>query len=150
MKLAVENAPARNDLKLHLARALFKADRMADIVLLLRPLATGGDPDPEILYLFGRAALNLREDELAVDALRATARGGYSEAFTYLAEALLIRGRPDEAIEAALRGVAHPTSDFKSLSVIVERCSAAAKSSGYGTFVSICARRAGGEDICRR
>jgi tetratricopeptide (TPR) repeat protein len=118
MRAGVVAAPDRADLKLHLAKALFEADQMAEIVARLRPAAADKTADPALLYYLGRAALAMRDCHLAVDALRSAAAKGFGDAFTYLAQALLELDRVDEAVEAGLRGLEFPLSDFKSLTVL--------------------------------
>jgi uncharacterized protein (TIGR02466 family) len=120
LRLAVANAPTRLDLRRNLALALFKSDRLTEVVDLLRPTVTEPSADAEILCCFGRAALGLGDCQLAADTLRTATSSGSTEAFVYLAEALLKLGRPDEAIDAGLRGIEHPSSNFRSLSVIAK------------------------------
>jgi uncharacterized protein (TIGR02466 family) len=118
LRAGIAASPERADLKLQLAMALFDADRMAEIVDRLTPLATDNTADPALLYYLGRAALATGDHDLAADALRAAATKGFGAAFTYLAQALLKLDRVDEAIEAGLQGAQSASSDFKSLTVV--------------------------------
>jgi tetratricopeptide (TPR) repeat protein len=120
MRAAVAAAPERADLKLHLTKALFDTDRMAEIVDRLRPAVADDDADPELLYYLGRAALATRDRHLAAASLRSAAASGFGDAFTYLAETLLGLERVDEAVEAGLKGLERASSDFKSLAVLAD------------------------------
>lgn len=118
LRVAAAAAPHRRDVQLQLARALFDADRMAELVDSLTPLVADGEAEPELLFLLGRAALAMRDNDLAIKALRSAAETGFAAAYTYLSQALLKADRIDEAIAAGLQGVAHPTRDFTCLFVL--------------------------------
>ena len=57
LRKAVAAAPDRADLKVQLAMALFEVDQTAELVDMLKPLLTGEDTAPELLYWLGRAAM---------------------------------------------------------------------------------------------
>jgi tetratricopeptide (TPR) repeat protein len=118
LRQAVAVAPHRVDLKLQLARMLRSAGAIAEIVDLLRPAAADDRAAPEALLVLGRAALDVGEKQLAVDALRGAASAGLSSALGYLAEALFRLNRPDEALDAAQRMLAGRPADFEALQVI--------------------------------
>ncbi|HEV2643455.1 MAG TPA: hypothetical protein VGT98_12140, partial [Candidatus Elarobacter sp.] len=119
VRAGVAAAPDRADLALRLAKTLFQADRMPELIDRFRTSAERGDADAELLYYLGYAAAMTNERELAVDALRAAADKGFDAAFGHLAEALRRVGRPDDALAAALRGLERSPSDFKSLGMVV-------------------------------
>jgi tetratricopeptide (TPR) repeat protein len=118
LRQAVAVAPDRIDIKLQLAKVLRSAGAIAEIVDLLRPTAADDRAAPEALLVLGRAALDVGEEQLAVDALRGAADAGLSSALGYLAEALFRLNRPDEALDAALRMLAGRPTDFAALQVI--------------------------------
>ena len=117
LREAVAATPDRADLKLQLAKALSRGDRMAEIVDRLAPAIADRDADPELLFHVGRAALASRDYQLALDALRAAVAKTYARAYGYLAETLLRLDRLDEALEAGLQGLQRSPSDSKCLSV---------------------------------
>ncbi len=118
LRAAVAKAPDRTDLKLQLAKALFRTERMQETVDRLRTAVADNDAGPEIHYYLGRAALAIRDDQLAFDALRLAAAKAYTPAFGYLAEALVRLNRPGEALEAGLQGLRLSVSDSQSLLVV--------------------------------
>ena len=118
LRAAAAAAPHRRDVKLQLIRALFDSDRMAELVDCARPLVLDGEAEPEPLCLLGRAALATRDYELAIAALRSAIHSGYAPAHTYLCEAFVKADRLDEAIDAGLAGLEHPTHDFKCLFIL--------------------------------
>ena len=103
LRQAVAVAPHRVDLKLQLARMLRSAGAIAEIVDLLRPAAADDRAAPEALLVLGRAALDVGEEQLAVDALRGAADAGLSSALGYLAQALFRLNRPEEALNCFRR-----------------------------------------------
>jgi tetratricopeptide (TPR) repeat protein len=118
LRQAVAVAPHRVDLKLKLARVLRRAGAIAEIVDLLRPAAADDGAAPDVLLVLGRAALEVKEEQLAVEALGAAAAAGLNSALGYLAEALYRSDRPDEALDAAQRRLAEWPTDFEALQVI--------------------------------
>jgi tetratricopeptide (TPR) repeat protein len=118
LRQAVAVAPHRVDLKLKLARVLRRAGAIAEIVDLLKPASADDCAAPEVLLLLGRAALEVGEEQLAVDALHGAADAGLSSALGYLAEALFRLNRPDEALDAAQRRLVAWPTDFEALQVI--------------------------------
>ncbi|MDQ6942133.1 MAG: 2OG-Fe(II) oxygenase family protein [Candidatus Eremiobacteraeota bacterium] len=112
-------APESADRALQLAKTLFQADRMAELVDRFRTSAARDDASAELLYYLGCAATVTGDRALAVDALRAAADMGFNAAFGHLAEALRRVDRPDDALAAALRGLERSPSDFKSLGMVV-------------------------------
>src|SRR5437870_3760700 len=108
LREAVLAAPDRADLKLHLAKALFHTDRMAEIVSRFGPAAADDGAAAEFLYYLGRAALLTGDDRLACAVLERAAAQGFGRAFGHLAAALTRLDRADEALQAALRGLRHP------------------------------------------
>jgi tetratricopeptide (TPR) repeat protein len=118
LRQAVAAAPHRVDLKLQLARVLRRAGDHAEIVDLLKPAAAGDRAAAEVLLPLGRAALDVGEDQLALEVLHAAAAAGLNSALGYLAEALYRSDRPDEALDAAQRRLADWPTDFEALQVI--------------------------------
>jgi tetratricopeptide (TPR) repeat protein len=118
LRQAIAVAPHRVDLKLQLARVLRRAGAHAEIIDLLKPAAVGNRASPEVLLLLGRAALEVGEDQLAVEVLHSAAAAGLNSALGYLAEALYRSDRPDEALDAAQRRLADWPTDFEALQVV--------------------------------
>jgi len=118
LRQAVAIAPHRIDLKLKLARVLRRAGAIAEIVDLLRPAAADDRAAPEVLLVLGRAALEVGEEQLAVDALRGAADAGLNSALGYLAEALYRLDRPDEALDTAQRRLTDWPADFEAQRVM--------------------------------
>jgi Putative 2OG-Fe(II) oxygenase len=118
LKAAVAVAADRTDLKLQLARNLFRTDRMVEIVDWLRPIVGEKDSDRELLYYLGRAALAGGDCQTAFDALRLAATGGFRGALGWSAYALAGLQRNDEAIEIAIRALEDPTPDFRPLGLL--------------------------------
>jgi Putative 2OG-Fe(II) oxygenase len=118
LREAVAAAPDRADLKLHLAKALFHSDRMAEIVERLGPAVADDAADAEVLYCLGRAAVVVRDDQLALAALERAAAKGFGRAFGHLAATLIRLDRIDAALQSALQGLKHRGSNFESLQVI--------------------------------
>jgi TPR repeat protein len=112
-------APENADRALQLAKTLFHADRMAELVERFRSGTARDDAGAELLYYLGCAATVTGDRALAVDALRAAADKGFDAAFGHLAEALRRVERPGDALAAALRGLERAPSDFKSLGMVV-------------------------------
>lgn len=115
LKAAVAVAGDRADLKLQLARTLFRTDQMAEIVDWLRPIVDQNDSDPELLYHLGRAALATGDWQTALDALSLAAKSGFRGARGWTAPALARLQRADEAIEVAVQALEDPTPDFRPL-----------------------------------
>ena len=118
LRQAVAAAPERADLKLHLAKALFHTDGMAEIVSRFGLAAADNGAAAEFLYYVGRAALLTGEYRLACTALERAAAQEFGRAFTYLAAALARLDRADEALQAALQGLRHSASVFDTLPVV--------------------------------
>jgi Putative 2OG-Fe(II) oxygenase len=111
-------SPARADLKLQLAKALFRTKQFDEIIGCLGPEIADDSADPELLYHVGRAALEIRDDRTALSALRPAADKGFAPAFGYLAEALQRLDRPDEALDAALKRLETSPSNFPAIKVV--------------------------------
>src|SRR3984957_7025597 len=99
LRMAVAAAPDRPDLKVKLALALFKTDRMTELVDWLRPAAADEDAAPEWLMCRGEAAFAIGDYQLALTALRSAAAKEFTPAFGRIAETLARLGRPDEGLE---------------------------------------------------
>jgi uncharacterized protein (TIGR02466 family) len=110
--------PARADLKLQLAKALFRAKQFDEINGRLGPEIVDNNTDPELLYHVGRAALEIRDDRKALSALQPAADKGFAPAFGYLAEALQRLDRPEEALDAALKRLDTSPSNFPAIKVV--------------------------------
>src|SRR6266853_172928 len=78
LRAAIATAPDRIDLKVQLAKALFRTEQMQEIVDQLGPAIENDDAAPEILYYLGRACLRIRDDQLACLALRSAAAKGFA------------------------------------------------------------------------
>ena len=117
LRAGVDAAPHRVDLQLKLARTLFHTDAMPELIDRFQPALAADTADPELLFYLGRAALTTGEAQLAFDALAASAGGGFLDAFGYLADALNRLDRPDQALDAALRGLEHSPFDYKALAI---------------------------------
>jgi Putative 2OG-Fe(II) oxygenase len=111
-------SPARADLKLQLAKALFRTKQFDEIIGRLGPEIADDSADPELLYHVGRAALEIRDDRTALSALQPAADKGFAPAFGYLAEALQRLDRPDEALDAALKRLETSPSNFPAIKVV--------------------------------
>ncbi len=118
MRAAVEAAPQRTDLRLQLAKALFRIKHDAEIVDRLGPHLAEGEANPELFYYVGRAALSTGDHRLACDSLGKAAAGGFAPAFGYLAEALEQVERRGAALDAALQRLQAAPSDYLSLRVV--------------------------------
>jgi uncharacterized protein (TIGR02466 family) len=118
IRAGIAAAPHRADLKLQLAKILFQTGAAAEIVERFDAAAARGS-DLELSYYVGLAALAVRDDRLAHDALRNAADNGHEAAFGHLAEALRNLGQPDAALTAGLRGLARAPSDYKALGIVV-------------------------------
>jgi hypothetical protein len=118
LKAAVAVAPDRTDLKRQLARVLFRADRMPELVDWLRPVMNSEVGDPELLNYLGRAALATDDWQTAVRALRLAAAQGFVGSVGWLATALARSQCSDEAIETAFRALKDPTPDFRPLALL--------------------------------
>jgi uncharacterized protein (TIGR02466 family) len=119
IRAGVAAAPERAELAVQLAKTLFQADRMTEIVERFRTIVTRADADAELLCWLGRAAAATGDGELALDALRASAGKGFDAAFGPLAEALRRDGRADEALAAALRGLERSPAGFRPMELAV-------------------------------
>jgi tetratricopeptide (TPR) repeat protein len=120
MRAAAAAAPARTDLQLHLAQALFRTRAMAEIVERLRPALADSDSDPKLLYFLGRAALATNNNQLALEALGVGVSKGFADACGYMAEALARLNRADEALDALGGGLEHSPTGYESLSVVAD------------------------------
>ena len=118
LRMAVAAAPDRPDLKVKLALALFKTDRMTELVDWLRPAAADEDADPELLMCLGEAAIAIRDHQLALTALRSAAAKEFTPAFGRIAETLARLGRPDEALEIGLEALARLPTDSKAFAIV--------------------------------
>jgi putative 2-oxoglutarate-Fe(II)-dependent oxygenase superfamily protein len=118
LKAAVAVAPDRTDLKRQLARLLFRADRMQEVVDWLRPVMNSEDGDPELLNYLGRAALAAGDWQTAVHALRLAAAKDFVGSIGWLATALARSQCSDEAIETAFQALKDPTPDFRPLALL--------------------------------
>lgn len=118
LRKAVAAAPDRADLKVQLAMALFEVDQTAELVDMLKPLLTGEDTAPELLYWLGRAAMARGDDALAVVALRSAAAKGIANAFDFLATTLARLGQEDEALEAGLAALNRAPGNFEPLRAV--------------------------------
>lgn len=116
LRAALAAAPERLEIRRRLARSLFYEDRLPE---LLETLATDAEDDPEVLCYVGRAAAVLGNDTLALRALSCAAEGGADDALGDLAAILLRARRCEEALDVALRELAHEPSTFKALGVAV-------------------------------
>src|SRR5450755_514534 len=108
---AVAAAPDRADLKVHLARMLYDADEMDEVVELLRPELGHENAVPELLFWLGQAALVTQDDRLALDALRSAAAKGMPNALGSLAAVLASLGREEEALEVGLEALKRAPGD---------------------------------------
>lgn len=117
LRASVEAAPDRADLRLKLARILFHTDQMSELIARAEPAFRRGEAEPELAFYLGRAALTAGDAQLASEALAFASRGGYDDAFGYLADALNRLGRAADALGAALRGLEHSAFDYKSLAI---------------------------------
>jgi uncharacterized protein (TIGR02466 family) len=115
LKAALAAAPARADLKIQLATALFQTHRVAEIVAWLAPVLADHDTPPELLYYLGRSFLATQDHMSASKALRMAADRGFAPAFGYLAEAHYCLAQLNAALQASLQGLERTPSDFKSL-----------------------------------
>jgi hypothetical protein len=118
LKAAVATAPDRTDLKRQLARTLFRADQMPEIVDWLRPVMNAEDVAPELLNYLGRAALATGDGQTAIHALHLAAEKGFVGSLGWLATALAKSQRRDEAIETAFQALKNPTPDFRPLALL--------------------------------
>jgi tetratricopeptide (TPR) repeat protein len=118
LRAGVAAWPARPDLKLQLAKALFQAKQFDEILGRLRPEIADDGADPKLLYYVGRAALEVRDDRTALSALKQAADSDFAPAFGYLAEALQRLDRPDEALDAALKRLETAPSNFPAIKVV--------------------------------
>jgi tetratricopeptide (TPR) repeat protein len=118
LRSAVAALPERVDPKLRLARALFRAGHLTELVEWLAPSVNDAGAHSELLHHFGVAAATMADEVRALAALQRAAALGFAPSWGYLAEVLLRLGRTDEALAAGLRGLeAHP-SDFKPLGIV--------------------------------
>jgi tetratricopeptide (TPR) repeat protein len=118
LKAGVAATPARADLKLQLAKALFHAKQFDEVISRLGSEIADDGADPKLLYHVGRAALEIRDDRTALSALRRAADKGFAPAFGYLAEALQRLDRPDEALDAALKRLETSPGNFPAIKVV--------------------------------
>jgi uncharacterized protein (TIGR02466 family) len=118
LRSAAAQAPNRIDLQMQLVIALFRLDRMAELVELFRSSVADKSSDPRLLYYTGRAALAIHDLPLAHDALRLAATKGVKHACGYLAETLQQLGEPERALTSALAGLERWPSDYKSMGIV--------------------------------
>jgi tetratricopeptide (TPR) repeat protein len=118
LRSAVAALPERIDPKLRLARALFHAGHLAELIEWLAPLVDDEGAHPELLYHLGCAAAATADEARALATLQRAAALGFVPAWGYLAETLLRLGRADEALAAGLRGLEAQPSDFKPLGIV--------------------------------
>ena len=117
-RAAVAAAPENAELKVQLARTLFAADRLTELLDWLRPMMQHDDIHPELLYQFGRAALLSGDNQAAASVLRRAADRGFRQALALLAEALAGLKRNDECIDVAIDALKSPSEDFRPLSLL--------------------------------
>ena len=117
LQAAVAAAPHRADLKLQLARTLFRTDRIAELIERFRGALDDANASAELLYHLGRAAAAAGDEELAFAAFTSSSNRGYEPAFGDVADALHKLGRADEALAAAERALERAAADFKALRV---------------------------------
>jgi tetratricopeptide (TPR) repeat protein len=117
LRAGVAAAPGRADLKLQLAKALFQAKKIDEIINRLGPEIADDDAAPELLHYIGRAALATREDRTALSALGAAVAKGFAPALGDLAVALLRLDRRGEALDAALQRLETAPSSFQAIDV---------------------------------
>lgn len=129
LRQAVWRAPRNEKIHITLAQALFDSGQLDEIPLLLQPFENGDDTPPAIAYQIGRAALEQQDGARAIGSLSIAARGGVNEAHGDLARAFYLTGRADDALAAALAGVAVSPDDARSIRyaarVLIERGDAA-------------------------
>jgi hypothetical protein len=118
LRAGVAALPARSDLKLQLAKALFQAKQFDEVLGRLGPEIADDGTDPKLLYYVGRAALEVRDDRTALSALKQAADRDFAPAFGYFAEALQRLDRPDEALHAALKRLETSPSNFAAIKVL--------------------------------
>jgi hypothetical protein len=118
LRQAVAAAPQRAELRTQLAKSLYHAALIGE--LLDRFGAAAGEPDagPELLCYVGRGALAAGDAGLAVDALGSSAEQGFADAFGPFADALHRAGRHDDALRAGLRALEESASDYAALRVV--------------------------------
>lgn len=102
LRQAVAAAPHRADLKLQLARALFRSGQTVELIDRLKPSLADHDAPAELLFWLGRAAMERGDDALALVALRSAAAKGMAGAFDFLTMVLARLGRDDETLDAGL------------------------------------------------
>jgi tetratricopeptide (TPR) repeat protein len=117
LRAGVAAAPGRADLKLQLAKALFRAQQFDEIINRLGPEVADDDADPELLHYIGRAALAVRDDRTALSALEPAAAKGFAPALGDLAVVLLRLDRRNEALDAALKRLETAPSNFQAIEV---------------------------------
>jgi hypothetical protein len=118
LRAAVKAAPDRADLRLQLAVALHKTDRMAELVDWLRPAAGNPDAEPELLMCLGDAAIAVGDPQLALTAQRWAAAKGFAPAFGRMAHTLFLLGQPDEALSAGLEAIERVSLEPKTFAIV--------------------------------
>lgn len=116
IETAIARSPDRFDLKAQLAKALFGAGQIEDLLTQFRTTARDDRAPADMLLTLGRAAVLGRDYELALTALRAAEERGAATT-GYLAEALFRLGRHDEALRAGLAALDHSADDHSLLVV---------------------------------
>ena len=117
LKAASAARPERDDLRLQLARLLFRLGRLEEVTEATR--ATLGDSarDPELVHLLGLSAAAAGDAPLALQAFQAAVDRG-ADAHGDLAEALAETGRPDAALPIALQRLQRAPNDYKALGLV--------------------------------
>lgn len=117
LRAGVTAAPDRSALALHLARALFDAEEMEELVQRLRPILSRENASGELLYYLGRGALAIGDLDTAVPALAGATAAEFVRAPGYLAEAFLMSNRPTEALDIALFALKRHPEDSKAFTI---------------------------------
>jgi tetratricopeptide (TPR) repeat protein len=120
LRAAVRAAPDRPDLRLQLAIALRKTDRMAELVDWLRPVAEDPNAEPELLMCLGDAAISVGEWQLALAAQQSAAAKGFAPAFGRMAETLIRLRRPDHALAAGLEALDRLATDTEAFGIVAQ------------------------------
>ncbi|MDB5070007.1 MAG: hypothetical protein JWM87_1118 [Candidatus Eremiobacteraeota bacterium] len=118
LRQAVAAAPGRADFELQLARALYHAGLVTELLQRFGPAAADAGTHPEMLFHVGCGALSANDDRLAADALSSSAAAGFARAHGKLAEALHRARRYDDALRAGLRALETSPFDFAALRVV--------------------------------
>lgn len=118
LRQAVIGAPHRPELKLQLARALFRSDQTVELIDLLKPSLADQDAPAELLSWLGRAAMARGDDALALVALRSAAAKGMAGAFDFLTIVLARLGRDEETLDAGLEALKRSPVKSRTLSKV--------------------------------